>query len=77
VRFVPKNVDVYKRLKSLFLDCGVRDEFNLRLGTRLMADELRGGGVEFVHEEFEDGHIGVNYRFERSLQYIVPRLERV
>jgi S-formylglutathione hydrolase FrmB len=77
VRFVPKNVDVYKRLKSLFLDCGTRDEFNLRWGTRLIADELRGANVDFVHEEFEDGHMGVNYRFERSLQFVVPRLERV
>jgi S-formylglutathione hydrolase FrmB len=76
VRFLPKNVDVYKKLKSIFIDCGTRDEFNLRWGARMMAEELKTAGVEHAHEEFEDGHMGVNYRFERSLQYLVPRLER-
>lgn len=76
-RFVGKHLDLYKRLKSIFLDCGTRDEFNLRWGTRLIAEELRQGGIDFVHEEFEDGHMGINYRFDRSLQYLVPRLERV
>lgn len=76
VRFVPKHADVYKRLKSLFLDCGTRDEFNLRWGARLISEELKTAGVEHVHEEFEDGHMGVNYRFERSLSWLIPRLER-
>lgn len=76
VRFVPKHLGVYKKLKTLFLDCGTRDEFNLRWGARLIAEELKAGGVEHVHEEFEDGHMGINYRFERSLGFLLPRLER-
>lgn len=76
VRFTPKHLDVYKKLKTIFIDCGTRDEFNLRWGARLLADEFRAGGVEHVHEEFEDGHMGVNYRFERSLGYLLPRLDR-
>ena len=76
VRFVPKHVDLYKKLKSIFIDCGTRDEFNLRWGARMIAEELKGGGLDVLHEEFEDGHTGVNYRFERSLQYLLPRLER-
>jgi S-formylglutathione hydrolase FrmB len=76
VRFAPKHLDVYRRLKTIFIDCGIFDEFNLRWGARLLADELRAAGIEHLHEEFEDGHMGVNYRFERSLAYIVPRLER-
>jgi S-formylglutathione hydrolase FrmB len=76
VRFTPKHVDVYKKLKTIFLDCGTRDEFNLRWGARLLAEEFRTAGIEHVHEEFEDGHMGVNYRFERSLGYLLPRLDR-
>lgn len=75
VRFVPKHVDVYRKLKSIFLDCGTRDEFNLRWGARIVAEELKQGGVELTHEEFEDGHLNVNYRFDRSLQFLVPRLD--
>ncbi len=76
VRFVPKHADVYRKLKSLFIDCGTKDEFNLRWGARLVSDELKAANVEHVHEEFEDGHMGVNYRFERSLAWLGSRLER-
>ena len=74
VRFVPKFLDAFRKLKTVFIDCGSRDEFNLRWGARMMAEDLKNGGVEAVHEEFEDGHTGVNYRFERSLSVIGPRL---
>ncbi|MBJ6762745.1 alpha/beta hydrolase [Myxococcaceae bacterium JPH2] len=76
VRFVPKFLDAFRKLKTVFLDCGTRDEFNLRWGTRMMAEDLKGAGVELVHEEFEDGHTGVSYRFERSLAVVMPRLAR-
>ncbi len=75
VRFVPKHLDVYRRLRSIFLDCGSKDEFNLRWGTRLVSDELKAANIEHLHEEFEDGHQGVNYRFERSLSWLLPRLD--
>ncbi|QRK05651.1 alpha/beta hydrolase [Archangium violaceum] len=74
VRFVPKFVDAFRKLKTVFIDCGSRDEFNLRWGARMVAEDLKAGGVEVIHEEFEDGHTGVNYRFERSLSVIGPRL---
>lgn len=74
VRFVTKFVDAFRKQKTVFIDCGTRDEFNLRWGARMMAEDLKNGGVEVIHEEFEDGHTGVNYRFERSLSVIGPRL---
>jgi S-formylglutathione hydrolase FrmB len=74
VRFVPKFLDAFRKLKTVFIDCGSRDEFNLRWGARMMTEDLKNGGVEALHEEFEDGHTGVNYRFERSLSVIGPRL---
>jgi S-formylglutathione hydrolase FrmB len=76
VRFVPKSVESFKRLSSVFIDCGSRDEYNLRWGARMIADELSAAGVEVQHEEFDDGHSGVSYRFARSLAYLVPRLAR-
>ncbi|MFZ5469435.1 MAG: alpha/beta hydrolase [Myxococcota bacterium] len=76
VRFVPKHIDAFRRLSSVFIDCGVRDEFNLRWGARVVATELKGAGVDVVHEEFDDGHMGTNYRYDRSLSYLVPRLAR-
>ncbi len=76
VRFVPDSLPAFRRLASLFLDCGTRDEFNLRWGTRMVAEALRQGGVDVVHEEFDDGHRDVNYRYDRSLSDLLPRLAR-
>ncbi len=76
VRFVPASLDAYRRLSSVFLDCGTRDEFHLRWGARMVAEALRRGGVAVEHQEFEDGHMGINYRYDASLKWIVPRLAR-
>ena len=61
----------------MFIDCGTRDEFNLRWGARMVAEELQGARRRAcVHEEFDDGHMGINYRYDRSLEIIAPRLAR-
>jgi S-formylglutathione hydrolase FrmB len=76
VRFVPKHLESFRKLKTVFIDCGTRDEFHLRWGARMLAEELKSGRVEVVHEEFEDGHMGINYRYDTSLKLLVPRLAR-
>ena len=76
VRFVPRAAAAFRRLAGVFLDCGTRDEFNLRWGTRMVAAALRAGGVLVEHQEFEDGHMGTSYRYDASLRWIVPRLAR-
>ncbi|MBN1208626.1 MAG: alpha/beta hydrolase [Myxococcaceae bacterium] len=76
VRFVPKFLDAFRKLKTVFIDCGTRDEYNLRWGARMLAEEFRTSGAELCHEEFEDSHSGVSYRFERSLGFLVPRMAR-
>jgi S-formylglutathione hydrolase FrmB len=74
VRFVPLALDAFRSLATVFVDCGTRDEFNLRWGARMVVAALRAGGVEVQHEEFEDGHMGIDYRYEASLRAIGPRL---
>jgi S-formylglutathione hydrolase FrmB len=74
VRFIPKSAEAFRKLATVFVDCGTRDEFNLRWGARMVVEELKKIGVQVVHEEFEDGHMNINYRYDRSLQLIVPRL---
>jgi S-formylglutathione hydrolase FrmB len=74
VRFVPRSLDAYRRLTTVFIDCGTRDEYHLRWGARQVAEALRAGGVGVIHEEFEDGHQGINYRYDRSLRLIGSRL---
>lgn len=76
VRFIPARMDKVRALQSFFIDCGTRDEFHLRWGARMVAQELKRAGVPSLHEEFEDGHMGINYRYDRSLGYLVPRMSR-
>src|SRR6266540_2770388 len=76
VRFVPAAAAAYRRLEGVFLDCGTRDEFNLRWGARMVAAALREAGARVEHQEFEDGHIGTGYRYEASVRWIAARLAR-
>jgi len=57
-----------RKLRLVFVDCGTRDEFNLDLGARMLAKELKKVGARVVHEEFDDGHMDIQYRYDRSLE---------
>lgn len=70
VRLVETHIDDLKSLKLLFLDAGKSDEFNLDVGARILSMRLRDYGVDHIHEEFDGGHFGVSYRFDRSLELI-------
>jgi enterochelin esterase family protein len=71
VRMVSK-VERYRKaarkLKLVFVDCGTKDEWNLDLGARMLAKELKAAGARVVHEEFDDGHLDISYRYDRSLE---------
>lgn len=75
-RFVPAAKEAYRRLAGVFIDCGTKDEWNLRWGARMVAEALRAAGVPVEHQEFDDGHMGIGYRYDASLRWIVPRLAR-
>ncbi|MHC5012400.1 MAG: alpha/beta hydrolase [Planctomycetota bacterium] len=72
VELVATHAEALRRLSLLFFDCGTKDQFNLHHGARILAARLSALGVEHVHEEFEDDHRGLGYRYEASL----PRLAR-
>lgn len=76
VRFVERDPEAFRKLQSVFIDCGTRDEFGLRWGARMLARMVAGGRATVVHEEYEDGHMGTAYRFDRSLAFLAGRLER-
>jgi len=56
-----------RTLKLVYVDCGRKDEFNLDLGARMLTHELRRAGARVHHEEFDDGHMDIPYRYDRSL----------
>jgi enterochelin esterase family protein len=59
-----------KRMRGIFVDCGVRDEFALHAGARILVKRMRALGLRPVHEEFEDGHMQISYRYDVSLPWL-------
>jgi S-formylglutathione hydrolase FrmB len=74
VRLVEKCVENLRSLKLLYLDAGTRDEFSLDIGARVLSKRLRDHNIAHIHEEFDDGHMGISYRYDRSLELISQNL---
>ena len=76
VRLVEKHVENLKNLRLLYLDAGTHDEFGLDLGARIFSKKLREHGIPHIHEEFDDGHMNIAYRYNRSLELISENIEK-
>ncbi len=63
------------RLRLRYLDCGRRDEYNLDIGARVVSERIRALGLEVRHEEFDDDHRNVGYRYEISLPALAAVLD--
>jgi S-formylglutathione hydrolase FrmB len=70
VRMVEKHAENLKSLKLLYIDAGTRDEFALDLGARILCKRFKDFNVPYIHEEFDDGHRNISYRYNRSLELI-------
>lgn len=64
------------RLRLRYLDCGRRDEYALDIGARVVAARMREMGLQVRHEEFDDDHRNVGYRYEVSLPALAAVLDR-
>ena len=74
VRLVEKHVENLRSLKLLFTDAGTRDEFALDIGARVLSKKLTEYNVPHLHEEFDDGHFSISYRYDRSLELISEKI---
>ena len=70
----PEHQAALKGLAALFIDVGSRDEFNLQWGARALRRRLTNHKIPHVYEEFDDGHMGTAYRYDRSLPLLVEAL---
>jgi S-formylglutathione hydrolase FrmB len=64
------------RLRLRYLDCGRRDEYNLDIGSRVVTARIRELGLDVRHEEFDDDHRNVGYRYEVSLPALATVLDQ-
>ena len=67
LHLLERHADALRSMRLLFLDCGTRDEWNLHLGARLFHRRLEALKIPHVHQEFEDGHMNITYRYDVSL----------
>jgi enterochelin esterase family protein len=74
VEMVAAHAGALRALKLLFIDAGTRDEWSLDLGARVLASRLTALGVPFEHQEFDDGHRSINYRYDVSLPKMAAAL---
>jgi S-formylglutathione hydrolase FrmB len=63
------------RLRLRYLDCGRRDEYGLDVGARVVAQRIRELGFAVRHEEFDDDHRNVGYRYAISLPALTAVLD--
>ncbi len=64
------------RLRLRYLDCGRRDDYGLDIGARILASRMRKAGMSVRHEEFDDDHRNVGYRYGISLPALVGALDK-
>ncbi len=74
VELVGRYVENLKQLNVLFIDCGTRDEFNLQYGARILVNRLKLAGVAYEHQEFDDDHGSISYRYDVSLPKLVQQI---
>ncbi len=72
VNRVARHAQGLRGLRLIYVECGTKDEFSLHWGARALVAELRRHGVTVEHQEFDDGHMSVAYRYDVSL----PKLAR-
>jgi enterochelin esterase family protein len=70
----PEHVNAYRSMRYIYLDCGLWDELNFTVGTRIMSSKLRAAGIVHDCEFFPDGHVDVSYRYDVSLPRLVEAI---
>ncbi len=56
-----------RRLRTLYIDCGSKDQYFIHYGSRNFVRSLGRLGIDHRYEEFDDDHSGVDYRMDVSL----------
>ncbi len=69
-----RQADSLQRLKALYVDCGLNDQFNLVYGARRFKRRLDELAIAHRYEEFDDNHNAVDYRMDESLPFLAKAL---
>lgn len=59
---------------KIYMDVGIKDEFNIQFGMRILHNKMRKYGILHYYEEFNAGHLNTSYRLNLSLPYVEKEL---
>jgi S-formylglutathione hydrolase FrmB len=74
VNMVQAHAGALAKLAAIYVDCGTKDEFALHWGARALTDKLRAASLAVRHEEFDDGHMTIPYRYDTSVPFLVESI---
>ena len=63
-----------RSLKGVFIDCGIRDQWHLHYGSRILHERLKDLRIKHRYEEFDDNHSSIDYRMDVSLPWMYKRI---
>lgn len=63
-----------RSLKGLYIDCGVKDQWHLHYGSRILCERLKRYKIRHHYEEFDDNHSSIDYRMDVSLPWMYRRI---
>jgi S-formylglutathione hydrolase FrmB len=76
INMVERFKDNLKNLDLLFFDCGVYDEFNLFIGTKIFSEKCKQFEIDHEYVQFDGGHFNTSYRYAESLSKIYTSLSK-
>ena len=68
------NTGRLKKLKAIYLDVGIKDEYSLYVGMNVLHKIMEKNNINHIFEQFNGGHFGNSKRYEKSLPYLVNNL---
>ena len=75
VRIIDRRSEGLRDLKYLYIECGLKDQYNLLFGARQFHSKLQGAKIRHRYEEFNDNHSGTEYRYDISMPEMVRALQ--
>ena len=70
------HADALRSLEWLYVECGIKDEFHLQWGARVLARKLEALKISFDHAEHDGGHFGIDSRYVELIPKLAERLMR-
>lgn len=74
VHMVERHAEALRRMKLIYIECGRKDEWNLHYGARIFNRRLKALGIKHEHQEFDDDHSNIQYRYVESLRRLAQAL---